>query len=208
MLFNLLVGFAFLFIIAFLLIKPADNPTPPVPELEGRYYVILTWEGDRDIDLDLWVLSPIGKAVGFRNRDDSGMHLDRDDLGFKNDSIQNRRDPDNPIVIQKNREELHVRQALEGQYVVAIHYYGRAGSSGKDESSKVKARVRLVRLNPLSVLADKEITMERKGEEVTAFAFIVDQNESVSKVNLEEDIKFVAGPSSAPVSDGFEDGGP
>ena len=64
LLFNLILGFAFLFIVAFFLI---NDPTEDKDvEAKVEYMIIMDWDGDRDIDMDLWVQSPSG-LIGFRS---------------------------------------------------------------------------------------------------------------------------------------------
>ena len=64
LLFNLILGFAFLFIVAFLLI---NDPTETADiEANVEYMITMSWEGEKDIDLDLWIEGPSG-LVGFRD---------------------------------------------------------------------------------------------------------------------------------------------
>ena len=87
LLFNLILGFAFLFIVAFFLI---NDPTEDKDvEAKVEYMIIMDWDGNRDIDMDLWVQSPSG-LVGFRSPNIGYVNLDRDDLGHRNDSIINK----------------------------------------------------------------------------------------------------------------------
>ena len=84
LLFNLILGFAFLFIVAFLLI---NDPTETADvEANVEYMITMSWEGEKDIDLDLWIEGPSG-LVGFRDPSQGFMNLDRDDLGHRTDTI-------------------------------------------------------------------------------------------------------------------------
>ena len=56
LLFNLIVGIAFLFIISFLLINDPTKEENVRPMAE--YMVILTWEGEKNSDIDLWMEGP------------------------------------------------------------------------------------------------------------------------------------------------------
>ena len=63
LLFNLILGFVFLFTVSFLLINdPTEDLESPQ---KAEYMAILQWDGDRDIDMDLWMEGPEG-LVGFR----------------------------------------------------------------------------------------------------------------------------------------------
>ena len=63
LLFNLLVGFVFLFIIAFILINPITKKKD-VPK-KAEYMVVIEWESTSLDDIDLWVKAPDGKTVSF-----------------------------------------------------------------------------------------------------------------------------------------------
>ena len=64
LLFNLIVGISFLFIISFLLINDPkrEENTEPLAE----YMVILSWDSEIDVDIDLWIDGPSG-VVGFQS---------------------------------------------------------------------------------------------------------------------------------------------
>jgi len=82
-LFNTLVGFVLLFIIAFLLISPVKKKKEI--EQKAEYVITITWPGDMSDDVDSWLEDPTGKVMYFRKREAGLMHLDRDDLGSLND---------------------------------------------------------------------------------------------------------------------------
>ena len=89
LLFNLLIGFVFLFMLAFMLINPVAKKETIKPKAE--YFIILEWDGEKPYDLDLWVKDNLGHVVSFRRPDDALIHLERDDLGTINDTYY---DPD------------------------------------------------------------------------------------------------------------------
>ena len=84
LLFNLLIGFVFLFMLAFMLINPVAKKETIKPKAE--YFIILEWDGEKPYDLDLWVKDNLGHVVSFRRPDDALIHLERDDLGTINDT--------------------------------------------------------------------------------------------------------------------------
>ena len=85
LLFNVLIGFVMLFVIAFLMINPiAKKADIPV---KAEFIIVLEWDEDASDDLDLWMQLDKNKPVGFTNREDTPLHLDRDDLGTTNDRI-------------------------------------------------------------------------------------------------------------------------
>ena len=64
LLFNILVGFAFLFIIAFLLIKPESKKEDF--NRRAEFVVVMEWDNDANGDIDLYVQDPTGKQVSFK----------------------------------------------------------------------------------------------------------------------------------------------
>ena len=85
LLFNLLVGFVSLLLIAFLLINPIadDGKIDPVTE----FIINVQWPDNSSIDIDLWVQGPEGTIVSFKQKDGNYMVLERDDLGISNDFV-------------------------------------------------------------------------------------------------------------------------
>ena len=100
LLFNMVVGFVMLFIIAFLLISPITKDKQI--EQKAEYIITVTWPLEHWDDVDTWLQDPNGKILSFRNKEIGLMHLDRDDLGSRNDKITM---PDGTIkYIRENRE--------------------------------------------------------------------------------------------------------
>ena len=67
MLLNLLVGFVFLFIIAFILINPITKKSD-IPA-KAEYLFILEWDDMLSDDIDLWIEDPNGVKVSFMNKE-------------------------------------------------------------------------------------------------------------------------------------------
>ena len=63
LLFNILLGFAFLFIVAFLLIKPEAKKKDF--DRRAEFVIILEWNHDALDDIDLHVQDPKGDRVSF-----------------------------------------------------------------------------------------------------------------------------------------------
>ena len=137
LLFNALLGFVVMFILAFLLINPVAKSGAVDPKAE--FLITLTWPDGREEDLDLYVEDPTGELVWFRQREAGLMHLDRDDLGQRNDMIQIAgRYVINPL----NQEVVSIRGIVPGEYVVNLHLYRAAGDQA------VPATVKIEKLNP------------------------------------------------------------
>jgi len=61
MLFNILLGFAFLFIVAFLLIKPEAKKEDF--NRRAEFVVVMEWDNDASGDIDLYVEDPTGNKL-------------------------------------------------------------------------------------------------------------------------------------------------
>src|SRR5574337_1070051 len=79
MLFSQLAVFAFLFLVAFAMIKPAEQK--PGVEMKAEYLVTLTWPAGNLDDIDLHMLLPDHKQVNFKTREQGYAILDHDDRG-------------------------------------------------------------------------------------------------------------------------------
>ena len=66
LLFNIVVGLAFLFLLAFILM----NPIAKEKDIEEKsdFIIVMTWDDESGDDIDLWVRDPAGRIVSFRNR--------------------------------------------------------------------------------------------------------------------------------------------
>ena len=138
LLFNILVGFAFLFIIAFLLIKPEAKKEDF--ERRAEFVVVMEWDNDATGDIDLYVEDPTNKQVSFRYHNHNYMHLDKDDLGAMNDTVVN---ADGSIsTVKINREVVTIRGIIKGEYVINGHYYSlRSYDKIKPKKPAVTVRV-------------------------------------------------------------------
>ena len=78
-LFNALLGFAFMFAIAFMLI----NSSYESGNIDTKAEVLISvqWPDQHPDDVDAVVEDPQGGLVWYHNRDSGLMHLDRDDRG-------------------------------------------------------------------------------------------------------------------------------
>ena len=121
LLFNIVVGLAFLFLLAFILMNPIAKDKDI--EEKSDFIIILTWDDESGDDIDLWIRDPLGNLLSFRNREDALMHLDRDDLGLSNDKVEL---PEGGFVyVFRNKEVASLRGTHEGEYLVNIHVYNK-----------------------------------------------------------------------------------
>ena len=137
LLFNALLGFVVMFVLAFILINPIARTGAVDPKAE--FLITLAWPEGRAEDVDLYVRDPAGNLVWFRQREAGLMHLDRDDLGQHNDYVEV---AGRKIVNPLNQEIVSVRGLVPGEFVVNVHLYREHGGE------PVPATVKVEKLNP------------------------------------------------------------
>ena len=174
LLFNGLLGFAVMFVLAYLMI----NPTAKTGAVDNKaeFLVTLSWPDGRREDVDLYVLDPDGNLVWYGRREAGLMHLDRDDLGRANDVVVvDGREVVNPL----NQEIVAIRGILAGEYVVNVHLY-----RATREAAPVPVNVKVEKLNPsVSVVHYGGFELTRQSEERTAVRFTVRADGGVGDVN-------------------------
>ena len=189
LLFNIVVGLAFLFLLAFILMNPIAKDKDI--EEKSDFIIILTWDDESGDDIDLWIRDPLGNLLSFKNREDALMHLDRDDLGLSNDKVQL---PDGDYTyVYRNKEVASLRGTHEGEYLVNIHVYNK--KPWKDHSMKPSTiRVELIKLNPYDEVTQAEFIADKRGQEFTAFHFTLDEDGEV--IEIRNDREPLIGVSS------------
>ena len=183
LLFNIVVGLAFLFLLAFILMNPIAKEKDV--EEKSDFIIIMEWDDESGDDLDLWVRDPNGGILSFRNRGVGFMHLDRDDLGLSNDKIKT---ADGKVkYVLRNKEVVSLRGYQSGQYLVNVHVYNKKGWLDKKyRDSTVK--VQLIKLNPYEEITEATFIASRKGEEFTAFKFTLDDEGEVVEINKDKEL--------------------
>tara|TARA_B100001971_G_scaffold116145_1_gene106804 strand:- start:1135 stop:1737 length:603 start_codon:yes stop_codon:yes gene_type:complete len=161
LLFNALLGFTFLFLVAIMFMNPIAKEG--IINLKAEYIVTVSWPDGNPDDIDVWIEGPRGNLVWFRNPEAGLLHLDRDDRGALNDTLEIEGETvTNPL----NQEIVTMRGIVAGEYVVNIHYY--ASETGQP----VDVTVKVEKINPsLEVAYYKTLTLNHKGEEKTAVRF-------------------------------------
>jgi len=161
LLFLCLVGFAYLFIIAYLMIMPPVDEQQKKPKAE--FLITSTWDSDTDDDVDLWIQNPGGDVMFFREKEIGLMHLDHDDIGRGRDIVvvNGQR-----IVQNTNQEIATIRGIIPGEWIINIHMYS------KRHSKPANINVRVDKLNPrFMTLTDRNYIMNARGEEITVLRF-------------------------------------
>lgn len=178
LLFNIVVGLAFLFLLAFILMNPVAKEKDV--EEKSDFIIVMTWDDESGDDIDLWVRDPLGNILSFRNRGVGIMHLDRDDLGLSNDKIMG---PDGKTeYVYRNKEVASLRGYHAGTYLVNAHVYNKKPwKDGKQHRSNIK--IELIKLNPYQEVAQAHFIAIGRGQEFTAFHFTLNADGEVIKVS-------------------------
>ncbi len=166
LLFNALLGFAFMFFIAFMLIAKPDQ-TGKVDN-KAEFLITVSWPDSHPDDIDVLVEDPNGQDLWFDNNDTGVMHLDRDDRGsFQDQVVIDGKKISNPI----NQETVSLRAWIPGEYVVNILHYKA------NYAEPVPVSVKIEKLNPQVILLYYGVhPLNRVGMEITAARFVLDRS--------------------------------
>lgn len=152
-------------------------------ESKAEFLITITWPEESSNDVDTYVEDPLGNLVFFRSREKGLLHLDRDDLGTRNDTIIL---PDGTrYEVKENREIVTIRGIIPGEYTVNVHMYLR-----QDDNKDTPVTIRLEKINPsMKIITIKEVILKENGDEKTAFRFKLDKEGDVISINdLQKDL--------------------
>lgn len=164
LLFNALLGFAFMFFIAFILMAKPEKAGKVDPKAE--FLITINWPDNHPDDIDILVEDPRGEVLWYSNKDTGIMHLDRDDRGSLNDSlVVDGKKVINPI----NQETVSLRSWVPGEYVVNILHYQA------NFRSPVPVTVKVEKLNPeVKIIYYGTEEIAGVGSEITVVRFLLD----------------------------------
>jgi len=169
LLFNALLGFAFMFVAAFALIS---DPLQ-TGNIESKAEVLITvrWPDRHPDDVDTLVEDPRGNLLWYQNRDTGLMHLDRDDRGVLQDRLLiGGEEVANPL----NQETVTLRALQPGEYVVNLLHYQA------NFATPLPVTVKVEKLNPVvSVIYYGTLDLAGAGDEQTAVRFTIDSDGEV-----------------------------
>ena len=176
LLFNALLGFAFMFFISFALIqKPVDEGNI---ESKAEFIISVEWEDYHPDDVELIVEDTQGNIVYFQNKEDGLMHLDRDDRGTLADRlIIDGVNVENPA----NQEIITIRGIMAGEYIVNLLHYKA------NFVVPLKTKVKIEKINPrLEIVYFGDHFLTKTGDELTAVRFFLDEKGNVQDLNFIE----------------------
>jgi len=190
LLFNTLLCFAALFSLAFVMINPSKkNKTV---DAKAEFLITVTWPSDIDDDVDTYVEDPNGNLVAFNRREQGLMHLDRDDVGFSSDRLQT---PFGIVEYKQNREMVSLRGIVPGEYVVNVHMYTKRS----EEEKETPVTILLEKINPYRVVTGSNVILKQKGDEKTAFRFVLNDEGEVTNINKLEKSLTSKNPRPSPL---------
>ena len=173
LLFNALLGFAFMFVAAFALISDPEK----TGAIESKAEVLITvrWPDSHPDDVDTLVEDPAGNLLWYNNRDTGLMHLDRDDRGIMQDRLLvDGKSVDNPL----NQETVTLRALQPGEYVVNLLHYQA------NYAAPLPVTVKVEKLNPeVTVVFYGSRDLTGAGDEQTAIRFTIDADGNVSNTS-------------------------
>ena len=160
LLFNILLGFVFLFFLTILFINPITKLGNV--NLKAEYIITIEWKESLPDDVDIWVKDPNGEIVSYLKKDAGWLHLDRDDRGVINDKVSiNGEEYTYPI----NREVVTLRGIIPGEYIVNLYLYDNKSNNPVDVKliiEKVNPSLQLVYFNNITLMQnDSEMTIAR-----------------------------------------------
>jgi len=163
-----------MFILAFMLINPVAKKHDFDPKAE--YMVVMTWNPTSPVDIDMWTQDDLDNVVSFNAKNNGLMHLDRDDLGHKNDIIFNKTTGEK-FQFQTNREVLTIRSRVPRSVNITGHWFSKIF----DEYTKPETvTFELIQLNPYKEIVINTMVLDGPGDEKHAMAFtITDDGEVV-----------------------------
>lgn len=166
-LFLLLMTFVFMFIILIAILKTEESPHKITDR--NQYVIKMTWTADSRVDLDLWMLLPNERAVGFRQKDVSGSFLQRDDLGLTNDVIvtPNGKTTYSPL----NEETINIRTVIPGRHYINVHMF----KSSEPPNTPITVELSIIQVTPFKEIIMGAQTIKIVGQELTLAIFDLDE---------------------------------
>jgi len=154
LLFNFLLATTVLLVIAVCFIIVEKNEADI--KTKAEFVITVTWNEDYNNDVDIWVQDPMGNLLWFRQKEISLMHLDRDDVGDRDDVTIDGE------IIKINQEIVTIRGNTEGEWIINIHLYKQII---KDPTN---VKVTLIKLNPkATVIFHKELQLLEFWQQMT-----------------------------------------
>ena len=178
LLFNILLGFTFLFFITMLFINPITKLGNV--NMKAEYIITVDWKDSLPDDIDLWVKDPNGEIVSYLKKDAGWLHLDRDDRGVINDKIII---DGKEVIYPINREVVTLRGIIPGEYVVNLYLYDHKSNS------PVEAKIIIEKVNPsLRLVFVGDVILNNEDTELTITKFRLDSEGNFKSIYAANEI--------------------
>lgn len=173
LLFNALLGFTFLFLVAVMFMNPEARKGRV--DLKAEYIISVTWADHLSDDVDLWVQDPLGETVSYLQTDAAWLHLDRDDRGEVNDTIMV---DGREVIYPINQEVVTIRGIIPGEYIVNLYYY-----TAKSKKP-IEALVKVEKVNPtLQTVFVRKMMLLKQDQESTVVRFELNEKGELKNTN-------------------------
>lgn len=189
MLFNVLIGFVLLFILAFMLINPITKKAD-IPQ-KAEIMVVLDWNDESFDDVDLWIVGgSMVNPLSFQVKNADFWHLDRDDLGQSTDVtyVAGER-----VMLRYNREVATMRGTMPGDFNINVHMYK------KKDDKPTTVSITLIDVNPYREIYKMKGTLTDTGQVIIFPSFSVDKDGRITST-FQSDKYFARQPMGDPVA--------
>lgn len=187
---QVLCVFIVLFIGALAMVN--EKQQDPTVKRDAEYVIVISWDPNINCDVDLHVKNSLGQWVYYNYREDGLMHLERDDLGWANDTIV--LEDGSILTVNKNEETWVLRGIVPADYIANLHLY-----SCRDEDVKSKVgeivnpiavKMELIKLNPkYTSIVVKTVYLDKVFKEFPGIGFTV--NKSGNIVNITDNPNYI-----------------
>ena len=177
LLFNLVLSFVAMFLLALLLINPPKQDS--TIRREAVYALVIQWQDGSYHDVDLWMTDGKDRA-NYKVRQTPTMSLDRDDLGPDDTESMKH-------FLPKNEEIMSIRAPVPGTYTAAVHAYVL-----RDKSPEIPViHWALLRVATGAILYQGTTTLHEKGQERTLIRFRIKEDGDIADGDIINQYPFV-----------------
>ena len=170
LLFNFLLATTVLLVIAVCFIITEKNEADI--KTKAEFVITMTWNEDYNNDVDIWVQDPLENLLWFRKKEVGLMHLDRDDVGNRDDITISGE------VIKINQEIVTIRGNTEGEWIINVHLYKQR------IKQPTNVKVTLIKLNPKAILIFcKELQLIEFWQQVTLARLIMSESGEILQID-------------------------
>ena len=146
---------------------------------KAEYLIEMSYDVQRDVDLDLWVKGPSAKPVFYASREVGCASLDRDSLGYSTSQIYLA--DGSQVRAKANVETVSIRCIESGRYDVAVNVF----SLHSDTGGPINAHVEITALNPsVRTVWAGDVTLKQLGETQNVVSFELNKDGALGLVSV------------------------